>query len=233
MSFSVGAWISASCALSEGLSYSETIGTFIIGDVLTILSTLAYSCPGYDWKVGYTLAQRFVFGINGCAFSIIINYGSNAWLGGLCINVISDSWSHHYLHLRNTLFPSVAMTTKELISFFVYWGLCLIFPIKINVRHDDKDYYGAFTDEIAKKKGLVPFSEISEEEITAYTLGKGYTTGHEFRPDGSGDETPELAKTSSENTIEFEIVSSKARWKQVIYRQWKSWLMKRKRHKIP
>ncbi|CAI1601450.1 hypothetical protein SEUBUCD650_0L04060 [Saccharomyces eubayanus] len=120
MSFSVGAWISASCALSEGLSYSETIGTFIIGDVLTIVSTLAYSCPGYDWKVGYTLAQRFVFGINGSAFSIIINYGSNAWLGGLCINVISDSWSHHYLHLRNTLFPSVAMTTKELISFFVY-----------------------------------------------------------------------------------------------------------------
>ncbi|CAI4048302.1 hypothetical protein SUVZ_12G3920 [Saccharomyces uvarum] len=531
MSFSVGTWLCASSALTSGLSYPETIGTFIIGDVLTIVFTLANSCPGYDWKVGYTLAQRFVFGINGSAFGIIIrvlmsivNYGSNAWLGGLCINMILDSWSHHYLHLPNTLSSSVAMTTKELIgfiifhiltafcylmkpyhmnyiliwscvatffsmlgiviylthqaggvgdsfastkstltgsakawawvymisywfgavspgstnqsdysrfgssqtaiwlgticalmipstlvpvfgligsstteklygqqiwmpmeifdywlkdnyssgaragaffcgvsfamtqigynisncgfasgmdlagllpkyfdikrgaiftaciswaclpwnfynssstfltvissfgvvmtpiisvmicdnylirkrqysitnafilkgeyyfnkgvnwraiiawvcgmtpglpgiawqvnnnyfhnagivnfyygdsffsfliSFFVYWGLCLIFPIKIVVRHDDKDYYGAFTDEEARKKGLVPFSEISEEEITAYTLGEGYTSGQKFRPDGSDEEVPELAKTSSENTIEYEIVHQK------------------------
>ncbi|CAI4047837.1 hypothetical protein SUVZ_12G2730 [Saccharomyces uvarum] len=531
MSFSVGTWISASSALTVGLSYPETIGTFIVGDVLTIIFTLANSGPGFDWKVGYTLTQRFVFGINGSAFGIIIrvlmsivNYGSNAWLGGLCINMILDSWSHHYLHLPNTLSSSVAMTTKELIgfiifhvltafcylmkpyhmnyiliwscvatffsmlgiviyltrqaggvgdlftstestvsgstkawawvymisywfgsvspgstnqsdysrfgssqtaiwlgticallipttlipvfgvigastsdklygtqlwmpmdifdywlkdnyssgaragaffcgvsfvmsqmaytisncgfasgmdlsgllpkyvdikrgaiftaciswaclpwnfynssstfltvmssfgvvmtpiisvmicdnflvrkrqysitnafilkgeyyfskgvnwraivawvcgmtpglpgiawevnnnyfhntgivnffygdsffsfliSFFVYWGLCLIFPFKIVVRHDDKDYYGAFTDEEARKKGMVPFSEISEEEITAYTLGEGYTTGHEFRPDGSDEEMPELAKTSSENTNEFEIVHQK------------------------
>ena len=531
MSFSVGTWISASSALSVGLSYPETIGTFIVGDVLTIVFTLANSGPGFDWKVGYTLTQRFVFGINGSAFGIIIrvlmsivNYGSNAWLGGLCINMILDSWSHHYLHLPNTLSSSVAMTTKELIgfiifhvvtafcylmkpyhmnyiliwscvatffsmlgiviyltrqaggvgdlftstastatgstkawawvymisywfgsvspgstnqsdysrfgssqtaiwlgticallipttlipvfgvigastsdklygtqlwmpmdlfdywlkdnysagaragaffcgvsfvmsqmaytisncgfasgmdlsgllpkyvdikrgaiftaciswaclpwnfynssstfltvmssfgvvmtpiisvmicdnflirkrqysitnafilkgeyyyskgvnwraivawvcgmtpglpgiawevnnnyfhntgivnffygdsffsfliSFFVYWGLCLIFPVKIVVRHDDKDYYGAFTDEVARKKGMVPFSEISEEEIAAYTLGEGYTTGHEFRPDGSDEEVPELVKTSSENTNEFEIVHHK------------------------
>lgn len=95
MSFSVGTWMSASAALGVGLSYPETIGTFIVGDVLTIIFTLANSCPGYDWKVGFTLAQRFVFGIYGSAFGIIIrilmsivNYGSNAWLGGLCINMI-------------------------------------------------------------------------------------------------------------------------------------------------
>ena len=536
MSFSVGTWMSASAALGVGLSYPETIGTFIVGDVLTIIFTLANSCPGYDWKVGFTLAQRFVFGIYGSAFGIIIrilmsivNYGSNAWLGGLCINMILDSWSHHYLHLPNTLSSKVAMTTKELIgfiifhvltafcylmkpyhmnyiliwscvatffsmlgmviylakqahgvgelftstkstatgstkawawvymisywfgsvspgstnqsdysrfgssnwaiwagticallipttlipvfgvigastcdklygeqywmpmdifnhwlttnysagaragaffcglsfvlsqmsytisncgfasgmdlagllpkyvdikrgalfaacvswaclpwnfynssstfltvmssfgvvmtpiisvmicdnflirkrqysitnafilkgeyyftkgvnwraivawvcgmtpglpgiawevnndyfhntgivnffygdsffsfliSFFVYWGLCLLFPFKITVKHDDKDYYGAFTDEEARKKGMVPYSEISEEEIRAYTLGEGYTTGHEYRPEGSDDEIPELVKTSSENTNEFEIVHHKNNEKQ-------------------
>ena len=530
-SFNVGMWIGGSSALTVGLSYSETIGAFIIADLLTILFALANSCPGYDWKVGFTLAQRFVFGIYGSALGIIIRilmsivyYGSNAWLGGLCVNMILDSWSHHYLHLPNTLSSKVAMTTKELIgfiifhiltafcyfmkpyhmnyiliwscvgtffamlgmviyltksahgvgdlftsthstvtgskkawawvytisywygsvspgctnqsdfsrfgssncaiwtgtivallipatlipvfgiigasaceklygqtfwmpmdifdnwlttnysagaraatffcgfcfvmsqisytisncgfasgmdlagllpkyvdikrgaifaacvswaclpwnfynssstfltvmssfgvvmtpiitvmicdnflirkrqysvtnafvlkgeyyftkgvnwraivawvcgmapglpgiawevnndyfhntgiinffygdsffsfliSFFVYWGLCLLFPFKITVKHDDKDYYGAFTDEEARKKGMVPYSEISEEEISAYTLGECFTSGHEYKPESSDDELPELTKTSSENTKVFEIVHQK------------------------
>ncbi|CAI4983058.1 ANL_HP_G0041010.mRNA.1.CDS.1 [Saccharomyces cerevisiae] len=127
LSFNVGMWIGGSSALTVGLSYSETIGAFIIADLLTILFALANSCPGYDWKVGFTLAQRFVFGIYGSALGIIIrilmsivNYGSNAWLGGLCINMILDSWSHHYLHLPNTLSSKVAMTTKELIGFIIF-----------------------------------------------------------------------------------------------------------------
>ncbi|CAI4795386.1 BFH_collapsed_G0051420.mRNA.1.CDS.1 [Saccharomyces cerevisiae] len=531
LSFNVGMWIGGSSALTVGLSYSETIGAFIIADLLTILFALANSCPGYDWKVGFTLAQRFVFGIYGSALGIIIRilmsivyYGSNAWLGGLCVNMILDSWSHHYLHLPNTLSSKVATTTKELIgfiifpiltafcyfmkpyhmnyiliwscigtffamlgmviyltksahgvgdlftsthstvtgskkawawvytisywygsvspgctnqsdfsrfgssncaiwtgtivallipatlipvfgiigasaceklygqtfwmpmdifdnwlttnysagaraatffcgfcfvmsqisytisncgfasgmdlagllpkyvdikrgaifaacvswaclpwnfynssstfltvmssfgvvmtpiitvmicdnflirkrqysvtnafvlkgeyyftkgvnwraivawvcgmapglpgiawevnndyfhntgiinffygdsffsfliSFFVYWGLCLLFPFKITVKHDDKDYYGAFTDEEARKKGMVPYSEISEEEIRAYTLGECFTSGHEYKPESSDDELPELTKTSSENTKVFEIVHQK------------------------
>ncbi|CAI4812828.1 APG_G0051220.mRNA.1.CDS.1 [Saccharomyces cerevisiae] len=531
LSFNVGMWIGGSSALTVGLSYSETIGAFIIADLLTILFALANSCPGYDWKVGFTLAQRFIFGIYGSALGIIIRilmsivyYGSNAWLGGLCVNMILDSWSHHYLHLPNTLSSKVAMTTKELIgfiifhiltafcyfmkpyhmnyiliwscvgtffamlgmviyltksahgvgdlftsthstvtgskkawawvytisywygsvspgctnqsdfsrfgssncaiwtgtivallipatlipvfgiigasaceklygqtfwmsmdifdnwlttnysagaraatffcgfcfvmsqisytisncgfasgmdlagllpkyvdikrgaifaacvswaclpwnfynssstfltvmssfgvvmtpiitvmicdnflirkrqysvtnafvlkgeyyftkgvnwraivawvcgmapglpgiawevnndyfhntgiinffygdsffsfliSFFVYWGLCLLFPFKITVKHDDKDYYGAFTDEEARKKGMVPYSEISEEEIRAYTLGECFTSGHEYKPESSDDELPELTKTSSENTKVFEIVHQK------------------------
>ncbi|CCK68130.1 nucleobase cation symporter-1 family protein KNAG_0A04580 [Huiozyma naganishii CBS 8797] len=127
ISFSVGTWLSASQALSVGLSYPETIGTFIVGDFVTILFTLANSYPGSDWKVGYTLSQRFVFGIYGSYFGIlirvlmsIVNYASNAWLGGLCINMILDSWSHHYLHLKNTLTPSVAMETKEVIGFMLF-----------------------------------------------------------------------------------------------------------------
>ncbi|CAI4798305.1 AQG_2a_G0050330.mRNA.1.CDS.1 [Saccharomyces cerevisiae] len=88
-------------------------------------------------------------------------------------------------------------------------GLCVFFPFKITVRHDDKDYYGAFTDEEARKKGMIPYSEISEEEIRAYTLGECYTTGHEYKPESSDNESPELIKTSSENTNVFEIVHQK------------------------
>ncbi|CCK67948.1 thiamine transporter THI7 KNAG_0A02590 [Huiozyma naganishii CBS 8797] len=143
LSFSVGTWMSASSALSVGLSYPETIGTFIIGDVLTIFFTLANSYPGYDWKIGYTLTQRFVFGIYGSGFGIlirilmsIVNYASTAWLGGLCLNMVFDSWSHHYLHLPNTLSHKVAMTTKELIGFVLFHIITvfcyLLKPYQIN-----------------------------------------------------------------------------------------------------
>ncbi|CCE62376.1 hypothetical protein TPHA_0C02230 [Tetrapisispora phaffii CBS 4417] len=131
ISFSVGTWLSGSAALSVGLSYGETIGTFILGDVLTIMFTLANSYPGFDWKVGYTLSQRFVFGIYGSWFGIlirvllsIVNYASNAWLGGLCINMILDSWSHHYLTLPNTLSHHVHMKTREVIGFCLFHVVC-------------------------------------------------------------------------------------------------------------
>ncbi|CCH62363.1 hypothetical protein TBLA_0H00740 [Henningerozyma blattae CBS 6284] len=133
MSFSVGTWMGASSGLSAGLSYPETIGSYIIGDVVTIMFTLGNSYPGSDWKIGFTLCQRFVFGISGSIFGImlrvlmsIVNYGSNAWQGGLCINMILDSWSHHYLHLPNTLSKHVHMTTKELIGFILFHVVCCI-----------------------------------------------------------------------------------------------------------
>lgn len=138
ISFSVGTWVSASSAAEYGLSYAATIGTFIVGDVVTIMFTLANSYPGWDWKVGYTLAQRFTFGIHGSWFGIlirvlmsIVNYGSNAWMGGLCFNMIINSWSHHYLHLPNTLSSHVNMQTKEIIGFMLFNVItCFVYMMK-------------------------------------------------------------------------------------------------------
>lgn len=143
ISFSVGTWMSAASALSVGLSYPATIGTFIVGDVVTIMFTLANCYPGWDWKVGYTLSQRFVFGIYGSTIGVlirvlmsIVNYASNAYLGGLCINMILNSWSHHYLHLPNTLSSHVNVTTKEIIGFVLFHIITAFFyllrPYQIN-----------------------------------------------------------------------------------------------------
>ncbi|KAK5774145.1 hypothetical protein RI543_004432 [Arxiozyma heterogenica] len=100
MSFSVGTWMSAASVLSYSLFYPETIGNFIIGDVVTIMFTLANCYPGWDWKVGYTLSQRFVFGIYGSVVGIlirvlmsIVSYSHHTWMGGICLNMILNSWS--------------------------------------------------------------------------------------------------------------------------------------------
>ena len=135
-----------------------------------------------------------------------------AWVCGMAPGLPGIAWE-----VNNDYFHNIGIINffygdsffSFLISFFVYWGLCLLFPFKITVKHDDKDYYGAFTDEEARKKGMVPYSEISEEEIRAYTLGECFTIGHEYKPESSDDELPELTKTSSENTKVFEIVHQK------------------------
>ncbi|KAI8392469.1 hypothetical protein J6895_05340 [Nakaseomyces glabratus] len=100
IAFTVGTWMGATAALTVGLSYPETIATFILGNALTIVYSLANCYPGWDWKVGYTLSQRFTFGIYGSAFGVIIrvllsivNYGSNAWIliiacAGTCFSML-------------------------------------------------------------------------------------------------------------------------------------------------
>ncbi|KAF4004660.1 Thiamine transporter THI72 [Saccharomyces cerevisiae] len=135
-----------------------------------------------------------------------------AWVCGMAPGLPGIAWEVNNDYFHNTGIINFFYGDSFfsfLISFFVYWGLCLLFPFKITVKHDDKDYYGAFTDEEARKKGMVPYSEISEEEISAYTLGECFTSGHEYKPESSDDELPELTKTSSENTKVFEIVHQK------------------------
>ena len=140
-----------------------------------------------------------------------------AWVCGMAPGLPGIAWEVNNDYFHNTGIINFFYGDSFfsfLISFFVYWGLCIFFPFKITVKHDDKDYYGAFTDEEARKKGMVPYSEISEEEIRAYTLGGSYTTGQEYNPESSDDDLPELAKTSSENTKVFEIVHQKENEKE-------------------
>ncbi|VUG17981.1 THI7 [Brettanomyces bruxellensis] len=143
LSFNVGTWMAASSALTYGLSYADIIGAFILGDVVTIIFTLANSYPGCDWKVGYTVTQRLVFGIYGSAIGVcvrvlvsIVNYGSTAWVGGLCVNIVLDSWSDKYLNMKNTLPSNVNMTSKELIGFAIFHLITIFFyfmkPRKMN-----------------------------------------------------------------------------------------------------
>lgn len=132
-SFQMGTWLSGTAALSVGLSYGETIASFLVGNIVTAFFTIPNSYQGYNWKVGYTISQRFVFGIYGSSLGIlvrilmsIVNYGSNAWLGGLCINMILSSWSHHYFTLPNTLTKHVNMNTKELIGFMIFHVISIV-----------------------------------------------------------------------------------------------------------
>lgn len=143
LSFQIGTYSAASSASSIGMSYGNIILAYFVGDIITLLFTIANSYQGINYKVGYTLTQRFVFGIYGSGLGIlirilmsIVNYGSNAFMGAYCVNLMIECIWPQYLNMKNTLSSSVAMSTKELIGFLIFHLLCIfayyIKPYRIN-----------------------------------------------------------------------------------------------------
>ena len=69
---------------------------------------------------------RAILGVYGSFVGIVMSvvmsiiwYGSQAWLGGLCISVILGSCSSAFLNMPNTLPEGALMQTRDLISFIL------------------------------------------------------------------------------------------------------------------
>lgn len=50
----------------------------------------------------------------------IVWYGSQAWLGGLCVSAMLSSWSYNFLTMENTLPESAHMVTRDLVGFVIF-----------------------------------------------------------------------------------------------------------------
>lgn len=71
-----------------------------------------------------------------------------------------------------------------LISFFVYWFLCWIKPIKISQETDEKDFYNAFTEKEQIKYGMEPLEDSSvnlSEEVEHIPESKFGKVVHKFK----------------------------------------------------
>lgn len=140
----LSSWLGATSLLPLGLSVGNAMGVIAIGNVIITVCVISNGWIGAKYHIGYTISQRLVFGIYGSYIGITIRvvlsvvwFGSQAWLGGLCINVILSSWSHSYLTMKNTFPASVNMTSQELIGFVIFQIMSIpiacIRPEKVNV----------------------------------------------------------------------------------------------------
>lgn len=50
----------------------------------------------------------------------IVWYGSQAWLGGLCVSAMISSWSQDFLLMENTLPAGANMVTRDFIGFVLF-----------------------------------------------------------------------------------------------------------------
>lgn len=143
-SLCVTTWSTGSSLLSLGLNGANAMGIVVLSHFFISVAAILNSGYGSEYHVGYSVFQRIIFGIRGSWFGILLRailsvvwFASQAWLGGLCVNVVLCSWSKSYLDWENTLPANVKMTSQELCGFIVY--LALSFPFLI-VRPEFLDY---------------------------------------------------------------------------------------------
>ncbi|KAH3664436.1 hypothetical protein WICMUC_005821 [Wickerhamomyces mucosus] len=129
ISFSIGTWISGSALLPLGLSISETIGALLLGDLISLIYTVINSFTGVNYGIGYTLQQRIVFGVFGSSLGLgirillsIVNYGSNAWLGGMCISLLISSLSKNFMNWNTEVKGILA---RDVIGFVIFLSISL------------------------------------------------------------------------------------------------------------
>lgn len=139
----IGTWSGASSLLSLGLSVGETMGVILLGNILIAVLALLNAAPGGYYHIGYTISQRVVFGIRGSVVGIVMRiilsivwFGSQAYLGSLCLSCVFSSWSKSYMNMKDTIPDSVNMTTQQLVGFIVFqiisYPLLFIKPEKFN-----------------------------------------------------------------------------------------------------
>ncbi|KAG0674980.1 thiamine transporter thi7 [Pichia californica] len=128
----IATWSGASSLISLGLNGNQTMGVIVVGQLLISAATVFNGLYGAKYHIGYSVYQRIIFGIRGSNFGVLIRsllsvvwFASQAWIGGLCVNIILSSWSSTYLNWKNTLPESVNMTSKELCGFVVYLAISL------------------------------------------------------------------------------------------------------------
>lgn len=140
----LSAWLGATALLPLGLSVGNAMGVIVVSNCIIAALTVANGWMGAKYHIGFTMTQRTVFGIYGSYIGLSIRvvlsvvwFGSQAWLGGLCVNVILSSWSQHYLNLPNTFPARVHMTSQGLIGFVIFQVIsipwAMIPPEKVNI----------------------------------------------------------------------------------------------------
>jgi NCS1 family nucleobase:cation symporter-1 len=147
--------MAGSSLLSLGLTIPHTVGIMIIARVIMAVLVIGNGWMGAEWHVGFTVSQRFVslhfhlykhfefvnlssghlrmvLGMNGAYIGQIIRiilsiiwYGSQAWLGGLCVSAMLSSWSYDFLTMPNTLPESAHMVTRDFVGFCIFQAISI------------------------------------------------------------------------------------------------------------
>ncbi|KAI8677729.1 hypothetical protein NCS55_00490400 [Fusarium keratoplasticum] len=144
-SLCISAWTAAASLLSLGLTVPQTIGLMILARVLMVLLVIGNGWMGAEWHIGFSVAQRIVFGMHGAyigqAMRIMLSivwYGSQAWLGGLCVSAMISSWSYSFLHMENTFPASANMVTRDFIGFLLFHIISIPFLL---IRPEKSKWY--------------------------------------------------------------------------------------------
>ncbi|EFX04884.1 uracil permease [Grosmannia clavigera kw1407] len=129
-SLNISNWQTPNTFLAEGLSIRQAMAIITIGRVLILLFSTLIAWCGMDWHVGFTIQNRFSWGLRASYIPllqrILLNFIWNAvqcWNGGrlaaVCITAIWPSFAK----MHNFLPTSIPATAYQFVGFIVFWTL--------------------------------------------------------------------------------------------------------------
>ncbi|OJJ49937.1 hypothetical protein ASPZODRAFT_128518 [Penicilliopsis zonata CBS 506.65] len=143
-SLNINTWMISSSMIVDGLSWWQAWICVWVGYFLAAVLVCMTGRIGAVYHISFPVTVRASFGIWGSFWPVlnraamaVIWYGVQGYIGGECVTVMIEAIWPSYKNLPNHIPASSGVTTKNFLSFFLFW-LCslpaLWFPIH-KIRH--------------------------------------------------------------------------------------------------
>ncbi|KAJ5915691.1 Uracil permease [Penicillium verhagenii] len=143
-SLNINTWMISSSMIIAGLSWWQAWICVWIGYFIAAMFVCLTGRIGAVYHTSFPVTVRASFGIWGSFWPVInrvvmaiIWYGVQGYIGGECVTVMISAIWPSYKNLPNTMPSGAGVTTKDFVSFFLFWlgSLpALWFPVH-KVRH--------------------------------------------------------------------------------------------------
>ncbi|OSD00410.1 NCS1 nucleoside transporter family [Trametes coccinea BRFM310] len=128
--FNISGWSTASSLLGIGLNVWQAMISVIIGQLIVACAVVANGFVGAEWHVGFPVYNRFVWGVFGSFFPLLMRillsivwYGVQLVFGGMSVKVVIGAIWPSFYTLRNTLPESAGIETNDLIGILIFAAL--------------------------------------------------------------------------------------------------------------
>ncbi|KAH6692881.1 permease for cytosine/purines, uracil, thiamine, allantoin-domain-containing protein [Leptodontidium sp. MPI-SDFR-AT-0119] len=138
----LGTWQTASSILAVGLSWREAIPAIVVGTSCVAIPMVLNGAIGAKLHIPFSVAIRASFGYYFAYFAIVSRavlamfwLGIQGASGAQCTTIMIEAIWPSYANIKNTIPESQGITSKGMISYFLFWiiqlPLLLIPPTKL------------------------------------------------------------------------------------------------------
>ncbi len=131
----VPAYMLASGLIEQGMSAMQAVLTVLLGNVIVLVPMLLIGHAGARWGVPYAVLARASFGWKGARIPAVARavvacgwYGIQTWIGGGALLTLLGVIAGR--KLEGAPLPLLGIGVGQLLAFFAFWGVQLLFVTK-------------------------------------------------------------------------------------------------------
>ncbi|KAI0357099.1 NCS1 nucleoside transporter family [Trametes cingulata] len=130
--FNISGWTTASSLLGLGLNVWQAMTSVVIGYLIVACAVVGNGFVGAEWHVGFPVYNRFVWGVFGSFFPLLMRillsivwYGVQLVFGGKSLKVVIGAIWPSFYSLHNTLPTSAGIELNDLIGILIFAAISM------------------------------------------------------------------------------------------------------------